>query len=245
MNIAIILSGGTGMRLGAELPKQYIEVCGKTMIGYCLETFEKCAKIDALQIVAEKQWQDLILDEYKRLCGLHGEDNGKLRGFSEPGITRQLSIWHALEDIRSYASEEDLVIVHDAARPLLSIKMLEDVISAAAACDGAIPVLPMKDTVYFTEDGKHITALLERSRVIAGQAPESFVFGKYYEANRRLLPEKILEINGSTEPAILAGMDIAVVEGEEQNFKITTQADLERFGQIIKEGVNIYEGVCT
>lgn len=223
------------MRLGAELPKQYIEVCGKTIISYCLETFEKCTRIDALQIVAEKQWQDLILEEYKKACGLHGEDRGKLRGFSEPGVTRQLSICHALEDVRSYAAKEDRVIIHDAARPLLSTKLLEDVIAAAATCDGAIPVLPMKDTVYLSEDGKRITSLLERDRIVAGQAPECFLFEKYYEANRRLFPENILKINGSTEPAILAGMDIAMVAGDENNFKITTQTDLKRFEQMTKK----------
>lgn len=73
------------------------------------------------------------------------------------------------------------------------------------------------------------------SRVYAGQAPEGFVFGKYFEANRRLMPDEILKINGSTEPAILAGMDIAMVPGAERNFKITTAADLERFEQIVRD----------
>ena len=65
-------------------------------------------------------------------------------------------------------------------------------------------------------------------------APEAFVLGKYYEANRCLLPDKIERINGSTEPAIMAGMDIAMIPGEERNFKITTQADLERFKTLLE-----------
>lgn len=234
MNIAIILSGGSGSRLGADIPKQYIEVNGRTIISYCLETFERCAMIDAVQIVAEEAWQDLILEAYGGKGSLPGS-RGKLRGFSKPGATRQLSIVSALEDVRRYASDEDVVIIHDAARPFLSEKLLEDVIAAVKGRDGAIPVLQMKDTVYLSEDGKHITALLNRSQICAGQAPESFVLGKYYEANRRLMPENILKINGSTEPAILAGMDIAVVAGDESNFKITTRADLERFEQIVSD----------
>lgn len=63
----------------------------------------------------------------------------------------------------------------------------------------------------------------------AGQAPELFRLGKYYEANLRLLPERIRHIHGSAEPAVLAGMDIAMIPGDEKNFKITTKADLERF----------------
>jgi 2-C-methyl-D-erythritol 4-phosphate cytidylyltransferase len=86
----------------------------------------------------------------------------------------------------------------------------------------------MKDTVYLSNDGKKVSALLKREEVYAGQAPEMFVFGKYLEANRRLLPDDILKINGSTEPAILYGMDIAMIPGDEGNFKITTREDLER-----------------
>lgn len=77
---------------------------------------------------------------------------------------------------------------------------------------------------------------MDRSTIYAGQAPEVFVLGRYYEANRRLLPDDILKINGSTEPAILAGMDIAMIPGDEGNFKITTKADLERFCKMIAEG---------
>ena len=74
-----------------------------------------------------------------------------------------------------------------------------------------------------------------RSEIYAGQAPEAFLYGKYYEANRRLLPERILEINGSAEAAVIAGMDIAMTAGDEKNFKITTGEDLKRFCQIAKE----------
>ena len=76
-------------------------------------------------------------------------------------------------------------------------------------------------------------ALLKREEIFAGQAPEAFVFGKYYEACRRLSREEILRINGSTEPAILAGMDIAMVPGEEGNFKITTREDMERLQSVL------------
>lgn len=95
------------------------------------------------------------------------------------------------------------------------------------------PVLPMKDTVYCSEDGRSITSLLDRSTVFAGQAPEVFLLGRYLQASRRLLPDAILRINGSTEPAIMGGMDIAMIPGDEGNFKITTREDLERFRRII------------
>jgi 2-C-methyl-D-erythritol 4-phosphate cytidylyltransferase len=89
--------------------------------------------------------------------------------------------------------------------------------------------------VYLSENGKAVSALLKRSNVFAGQAPEAFRYGAYRKANETLLPEQILAINGSTEPAVLAGLDVVMIPGEEENYKITTQADLERFCQE-KEG---------
>jgi len=233
MNVALILSGGTGTRLGGDIPKQYIEAGGRPIITYCIERLSAHDGIDALWIVAEPCWQEQIktwLGEF--------DARQKFWGFSAPGENRQLSILHGLEDIRKYAEETDTVLIHDAARPLLSEKQITECLSAITGYDGVLPVLPMKDTVYASADGTRVTALLNRSEIYAGQAPELFQFGKYYEANLRLKPDEILRINGSTEPAIMAGMDIAMIPGDEGNFKITTKADLERFLQIVDEGAD-------
>ena len=111
---------------------------------------------------------------------------------------------------------------------MVSADMLSACVEACREHDGVVPVLPMKDTVYLG-DGRKITSLLDRGRVFAGQAPEAFLLGKYFEANRCLMPNQIDRINGSTEPAVMAGMDIAMIPGDEGNFKITTQMDLNRF----------------
>lgn len=230
MNIALLLSGGTGIRLGTDIPKQYLEVGGKPIISYCLEVLSAHAGIDAIHIVADPAWQGRIRQWLEEAGG-----EKKCRGFSVPGANRQLSVFHGLEDIGIYAGAQDSVLIHDAARPLLSAALLSECLAGMGGHDGVLPVLPMKDTVYASGDGKRISSLLKREEVFAGQAPELFRFGKYYEANKRLLPEAILRINGSTEPAILAGMDIAMIPGDEKNFKITTEADLERFRRIVQE----------
>lgn len=226
MNIALLLSGGTGSRMGMDTPKQYIFVNGKPVLSYCIETLVRQEKIDAIQIVAEAQWQDLILEEVAAAGGRE-----KLRGFSRPGKNRQLSIFQGIQDIRGYASGDDWILIHDAARPLLGEEQIEACLQAAEGHDGVMPVLPMKDTVYYSRDGKK-ASLLDRACIFAGQAPEVFRLGPYYEANYGLLPEKILSINGSTEPALLAGLDVVMIPGDEGNFKITTREDLERFRQL-------------
>lgn len=215
--------------MGVKTPKQYLEINGRTVISYCLERLLACEKIDAVQIVADEMWQQKILDGMEHLpdCGQ------RFHGFSMPGETRQLSILNGLTDIRKFAADSDCVLIHDAARPLLTQRQITDCLNAVEGHDGVLPVLPMKDTVYLSEDGAMITSLLDRSRIFAGQAPELFVLGKYYEANLALLPEKILQINGSTEPAVMAGMDVVMIPGDEGNFKITTKADLERFQETV------------
>ena len=228
MNIALVLSGGTGTRLGTDVPKQYLEVCGKPILIYCLETLCSSTYIDGIQIVAAFEWQETIrewLEEYRL--------DAKFKGFALPGENRQLSIFNGLQSIREYTADDALVLIHDAARPNLSSELVESCFGAIEGYDGVLPVLPMKDTVYLSEDGKQITSLLKRSQVCAGQAPELFRLGSYLRANEDLLPEKILEINGSTEPAVLADLNVAVIPGEERNFKITTQADLERFRGLV------------
>lgn len=229
MNIALLLSGGTGTRLGADIPKQYYKVGNRPMITYAMERLFHHKNIDAVHIVAGHAWQGQI-----REWLLSYDSENKFRGFSVPGENRQLSIFHGLEDIKKYAEESDFVLIHDAARPLVSDKQITDCLDAANGHDGVLPVLPMKDTVYASKDGKTIFSLLKREEVFAGQAPELFCFGKYYEATRNLLPDQILQVNGATEPAVMAGMDIAMIPGDENNFKITTRADLERLRKIIR-----------
>ena len=241
MNIALVLAGGTGTRLGADTPKQYLKVKDKMIISYCLETFGKSEHIDGVCIVADLMWQEelkALIESYNDECLTQKTGNyiaRKFRGFSAPGANRQLYIYNGLTDILKFAKEDSAILIHDAARPMLSGELIERCFTSYEGHDGVMPVLPMKDTVYMSEDGKVVSKLLKRENIFAGQSPELFNLGKYYKACEALLPDRIMTINGSTEPAILAGMDIAIVDGDEKNFKITTKADLERFERCVTE----------
>ncbi len=229
MVVALILSGGSGIRMGLDIPKQYIEINGRPVISYCIEQISCHKEVHAIQIVAELHWQEQIKE-----CLEKYDAGRKFRGFSTPGENRQLSVYHGLEDIRQYAGDSDTVLIHDAARPLISKRMITACLKAMNGHDGVMPVLPMKDTMYKSTDGKKVNTLLERTEIYAGQAPEAFRIGLYYEANRRLLPDKIRQINGSTEPAVMAGMNILMIPGDEANIKITTKSDLEQFRNLIQ-----------
>lgn len=234
MNIALVLSGGTGTRLGGDIPKQYIKVKGRMLIAYCLNMFAAHSAIDGIFVVAAPEWRDEIINE----CGRLGIGKAAITGFSDPGRTRQLSILNGIRDIDTYVksldkNDDPVVIIHDAARPNLTAEYLDRCLDAIEGCDGVMPTLPMKDTVYYSENGTKVDKLLDRSCIFAGQAPELYRLKKYLEANEKLLPDEILKINGSTEPAVMAGLDVAMIPGDENNYKVTTKKDMDRFIQDI------------
>ena len=162
MNTALILSGGVGSRLGADIPKQYIKVGGRMILSYCVEQLSMHPQIDAIQIVAQESWRGPVLE-----CVAAYDSRKKFKGFSEPGENRQLSIWNGLRDIFTYAKAEDTVLIHDAARPCLSEALITECLGALEGHDGVLPVLPMKDTVYLSRDGKSVSSLLNRQEIFA------------------------------------------------------------------------------
>ena len=228
MNVAIILSGGTGTRLGAHIPKQYIEVNDRPIISYSLATIIGHRLIDHIIIVAAEEWQDLI-----KKCIPNAD---KDIFFCQPGNSRQGSILNGLKKCEKLCKTDvDLVLIHDAARPLLSEELIERCLNISDEYDGAMPVLSVKDTTYQSIDGTHITALLDRNTLFAGQAPESFRFRKYLDIHNPLSSEEIDQIKGSSEIAHKFGLNIKLVKGDPLNFKITDTSDLNRFKTICNE----------
>ena len=228
-NIAIILSGGVGSRMGSEIPKQYIEIGGKPVIAYCLEQFANHRRIDAVIIALAAEWRSFVSDL------LVVKTMRQPLYFANQGETRQYSIYNALKCAKEQGyNDEDIVIIHDAARPSVSGRLIDACLDACAEYDGALPVVPVKDTMYQSLDGLTISSLLPRETLYAGQAPEAFRLGKYWAAHQALPHEAMMQIRGSSEIAYRQGLSIKLVAGEESNYKITVPEDLERFRLSIK-----------
>lgn len=228
MNIAIILSGGVGSRMGLDIPKQYVVVNGQPIISYCLQTFLRNEQTDAIVIGVADEWKEYVMEQVEKL------NPSKPVFYAEPGETRQYSIFNALRVVKEQGfSEDGIVIIHDGARPLVSDELINRCYEVCDRADGSMPVIAVKDTTYYSEDGKSITSLLDRSKLWAGQAPEAFVFGKYLQIHESMSHEELLKINGSTEIAFKQGLKVEMVKGDPMNFKITTPEDLSNFESII------------
>ncbi len=227
MNHVLCVSGGVGSRMTiGNVPKQYLTVGGRPVIAYTLERFDAHSDVDAIWIVADEKWHDFIL-EWIDTCGI-----SKFRGFATPGVSRQESVRNGLYAMREHAADDDIVIVHDAVRPCTPDEIITACVEGFDQYDGVMPSLPVTDTCYLTFDGKSIGQQLPRDQIVAGQTPESYVFGKYYEAHRAATEEYLASCRGSSQIAFEAGMKIRIAEGSRDNFKITTKEDLVRFARI-------------
>lgn len=236
MNIALILSGGIGSRMGLSAPKQYVKVTNKPVIIYTLEKFERCNGIDKIVITADEE------NRPKIVTWLNTYGIKKVVDYAFPGETRQESVLNGLNVCMKISSDaDDNVIIHDAARPMVSVELIEACLEQLNEHEGCMPALPINDTVYQSIDGNKISGLLDRNTLFSGQAPEAFKLKKYTELNHRLSESEIKKICGSSEVAYRFNMDVALIPGDDMNFKLTTPADMERFkmltGGIISESL--------
>lgn len=228
-NYLILLSGGIGSRMKSNIPKQYLEINGKPILYYTLSSFD-FSIFNKIVIVVADEWKDFVVN---KICSSFPADK---IDFAKAGESRQDSILNGMLRIEDIAVDEDIVVIHDGVRPFVTQKLVNDLIEANKSYDGVMPVLPVKDTIYCSKDGEEISSLLNRNELFSGQAPESFKFGKYFDINKNLSKDELNNIKGSSEIAFKNNLSVGLIEGDENNFKITTLADLERFKEILRRG---------
>lgn len=223
MNIALVLSGGTGMRMGLEVPKQYQILAGKPVIVHTLEQFEGCPQVDHVIAVAASDWEETIW-EWKGEYGL-----SKLKAVAAAGEDRQRSILSGLSAAQAYIAEgpESGVVIQDAARPLTSQDLLERLIRGLEEAPAVMPVLPITDTTYTSRDGQWVDGLLDRRTLFAGQAPEAFHYWPYLRLYEGTPVEVLSSMSGSCQLPYSRGWKVKMIPGDPENVKITYAADLK------------------
>lgn len=224
MNFCVVLSGGVGNRMSSDIPKQYMTVNGRPILIHTIQSIQQCSNVNKIIIVAHPDYHTHItnwIKEFQIQTEVYLTENGD---------SRQESILQGLKKCMQISkNEKDVVIIHDAVRPFISVELIDRCLDALTDHDGALPVIPVKDTLYYSENGNQITDLLNRDKIYAGQAPEAFLLQKYYRINENLTKSELECIRGTTEIAFRHNFDIALVAGEEANFKITTPEDFELY----------------
>lgn len=221
MNIGIILAGGTGSRMGQiEKPKQFIEVYGKPIVIHTIEAFEIHPEIDKIAVVCLKEW----MQELKKL--LRKYDLSKVEWIVEGGDSRQKSTNNAIKHLESICNEDDIVIIHDAARPLISSRIISENILVAGRFGAVDTVIPSADTIVCSLDGNLIDNIPKRKDYFLGQTPQSFKYGIINNAYDSIYVDGC---NNATDDCKIVkdyGHHISLVMGDKINFKITTSDDL-------------------
>lgn len=229
--VAVVLSGGTGARMGLELPKQYIKLAGKPIIVYTLEQMERCEAVDGVVVTAAPEWKEEIL-RWKEKFALN-----KLLSVAPAGADRQLSIRNGLMAAERFMDRDERsgVIIQDAARPLTSVELLSRLVEKLREAPAVMPALPITDTTYTSHDGQWVDGLLDRSTLFAGQAPEAFRYWPYLKLYRDT-PEEILSImSGSCQLPYSRGWRVKIIPGERVNIKITYEGDLKNCEKLLRE----------
>lgn len=222
MNIALVLSGGIGKRLGSQAPKQYRTIAGKPVIVHTLEQFQRCDGVDFTVAVAAPEWKSRIL-EWKEAYRLT-----KLRAVAPAGPDRQQSIRSGLLAAQPLVGEAPGgVIIQDAVRPLTSQELLRRLLRGLEEAPCVMPVLPVTDTTYTSHDGQWVDGLLDRTVLYAGQAPEAFHYQPYFQLYRDTPAETLSAMSGSCQLPYSRGWRVKMIPGDPDNLKITYAADLE------------------
>ena len=215
-NIAIILAGGVGSRLGMSTPKQFFKVAGKMVVEHTVDVFERNQRIDEIAIVANpaliSDFENIVLRNKWR----------KVKKILKGGKERYDS---SLSAIKAYADEDVNLIFHDAVRPLVSQRIVSDVVDALASHRAIDVAIPSADTIIEVDDD-YITAIPDRSRLRRGQTPQAFDRALIAEAYERALKDP--EFKTTDDCGVVrryTDEPVYVVRGEESNMKLTYRED--------------------
>lgn len=212
---AILLMGGEGRRFGGGIPKQFQLLGEKKVFTYALETLLSSGLFQEIVLVCHPDW--MVSHEAARTV--------------PGGATRQQSSYAGL---RAFAQKPDIVLIHDAVRPFVTQKILQANVRLAKEQGAVDTCIPSADTLVHAPDEKRLTAIPRREEYQRGQTPQTFRYDWIIEAHERALAEGIENVSDDCQLVLRTGRPVYIVQGAEQNIKITTEFDLSIAEQLLK-----------
>lgn len=228
MNIALIIAGGNGQRMRQDIPKQFLNVNDKPVIVYTMEAFQKHPGIDAIAVVCLDGWQE-ILNAYSRQFNIT-----KLQWIVNGGLTGQESIRNGIDKLKETCSGEDMVLIHDAIRPMLSQEIISECISKCRLFGSAITVIPCAEAVLYSENYKDAEKSIDRSTLMRTQTPQAFPLSKLIWAHEEADKRGITNSVATCTLMIELGQKVSFSTGSEKNIKLTTTDDIEIFKALLQ-----------
>lgn len=226
-NIALLIAGGSGNRMHQDIPKQFLTVNECPVIVYTLEAFEKHPEIDAIAVVCIEGWEQVLWAYAKQF------NISKLKTVILGGENGQASIRNGVFALEEQFEKDDLVLIHDAIRPMVSAEIISDCIRVASKHGNAITVIPCAEAMLTTGDGIYSDESYSRDQLKRTQTPQAFRLGEICELHRQALKAGITNSIASCTLMIELGKKVYFSTGSEKNIKLTTVDDIDIFKALL------------
>lgn len=227
MIVAIVIAGGVGSRMGANIPKQFVEVDGKPVLFYTLEAFEKHPMVDAIELVLIGGWERDV-EQWKRQYGI-----SKLKWTVPGGASGQESIRNGVFGLEGKCAADDIVIIHDGIRPLVEPEVLDDVIDKARQFGTGVTSMPYNEQIFLVDekDPTITRRYIPRETLRRVATPQAYRFDLLDRAYHEAFEKKIGIYGSSYTNTMMTelGHELHFAAGSDKNLKLTTPGDLEIF----------------
>lgn len=225
MNIAVILAGGVGSRVGAGMPKQFVKILDKPVIVYTIEAFQKHEDIDAIEVVCVKSH----IDYMQELVDTYGLS--KVKWITEGGADFQGSVLNGINNLQDKCSEDDIVLVHFGASPFVEGDIIADAVRVCKLKGNAISTTPFYLLSGVKDDDEKTTKWIDRDTIACMNSPHAFRYGYIRDIYKRAVETGVIkEVEPHTTTLMYKmGETIYFSKGSQSNIKITTKEDLDLF----------------
>lgn len=227
-NVALIIAGGVGTRMGQNIPKQFLNVYDKPVIVYTLECFQNHKDVDSIVVVCLDGWHEVLKSYVKQF------DITKFKSVVSGGKTGFESIINGTKEVeRLFPEETTVIMVHDAIRPNLSEDVITDNIKVCREKGNAITCIPCQEAMLYTEDKIVCSKVIDRDKLMRTQTPQAFFVKDLRNLHEEAIKKGVLNTVASCTLMVEMGRDVYVSKGSEKNIKLTTPDDIEIFKALL------------
>lgn len=223
MNIAVLLAGGVDPNFKMDIPKQFVNVYNRPIIVYTMEIFQKHPEIDAIMVACLKGWENMVTAYAKQF------NIDKLKWVITGGVTGQDTSKLAVDTLIETCQEDDIVILHDAIRPMVTDEIISDSIYSCKRKGMGVASVISMDNVMMTDDGINGKLSISRYAFRRIQTPQTYRLGELQKAHEEAALKNIRGENDTNNMISRLGMKVTLSKGSDTNLKINTVEDVEMF----------------
>ncbi|MCR4672241.1 MAG: 2-C-methyl-D-erythritol 4-phosphate cytidylyltransferase [Lachnospiraceae bacterium] len=222
MNTVLLMMGGTGTRMGADRPKQYLEINGKPVFYYIVRRYAKVEEVSAICIVSHGDWIDYVREAISDI-----DPGTKNILVTQGGDNRSQSVRNGLKAIKPFSGDSDVILIHDATHPYVDAEGTRGIIDAVNESGAATLGARQYDTCYRINSDMDLVSVIPREELVSGASPEAFRFGDLYGIYMGSTDEELAAMTSAGAMALAHGIHMRVIPANVLNLKLTYPGDFE------------------